>query len=67
MGEIKDTVRKWGLNIDGRRDRMMFLERPQELKSCYGIPEEQLLLVLPAFFRGHGLLRYRNNRVTWRR
>lgn len=66
IGDIMDKVRKWGLYFDGKKDPMMFLERLQELKDCYKIAEEHLLLALPEFFRGYALLWYRNNKTSWR-
>ena len=58
-----DQIRKCCF-FDGK-DPLAFLERIEELRTCYGFSEAQLLLGLPELLRGEPLLWHRNFRHTW--
>ncbi|KMQ92284.1 hypothetical protein RF55_7755 [Lasius niger] len=59
-----NQMRKWGCQFDGR-DPIAFLERIEELKIAYGLPDQQMLKGLPELMRGDALLWLRNNREDW--
>ena len=62
---ICDTVRKWNVKYDGGKDPLMFLERIEELGTCYGISKENLLVTMPELLRQDALSWYRNNKSLW--
>jgi len=64
LGETMNLVRKWGCHFTGK-DPLAFLERIEELRSGYGLTNEQLLRCLPELIAGEPLLWYRNNRKSW--
>jgi len=64
LGETMNLVRKWGCHFTGK-DPLAFLERIEELRSGYGLTNEQLLRCLPELITGEPLLWYRNNRESW--
>ena len=60
-----ETVRKWNVSFDGKSDAVMFLERLEEARTGYDIPNNQLLTAIPELLRGSAILWYRNNRENW--
>jgi len=64
FGETMNLVRKWGCCFTGK-DPLAFLERVEELRSAYGLSNEQMLRCLPELISGEPLLWYRNNRESW--
>lgn len=66
QSEVCDKVRKWGIKYDGGRDPLGFLERIEELATCYAISRNTLLNFMPELFKGDALSWYRNNRKNWK-
>jgi len=64
LGETMNLVRKWGCRFTGK-DPLAFLERVEELRSAYGLTNEQMLRCLPELITGEPLFWYRNNRESW--
>jgi len=64
LGETMNLVRKWGCRFAGK-DPLAFLERVEELRSAYGLTNEQMLRCLPELITGEPLFWYRNNRESW--
>lgn len=62
-----NTVRKWNLRFDGRRDTdaISFLERLHEFMESYEILPDRILKALPELLKDSALLWYRNNRNAW--
>lgn len=65
LSEVCDKVRKWGVKYDGGKDPLCFLERIEELASCYAIPTNTLLNYMPELLKGDALAWYRNNKKAW--
>lgn len=63
--ENLEKIRKWGLHYDGKEDPFKFLEKLQELKEEYNIPDEHMLGGLLHCLRESALAWYRNSRDTW--
>lgn len=63
---VCDVVRKWGVKFDGESDPVSFLERIEELTTCYQLQPNALLQVLPELLKGKALLWFRNNRDSWK-
>lgn len=61
-----NTVRKWNLKFDGRKDPVSFIERLEELMDAYSMNNSLILKALPELFYGPALLWYRNNKDAWR-
>lgn len=66
QSEVCDKVRKWGIKYDGGKDPLGFLERIEELATCYAISRNTLLNFMPEMFKGDALSWYRNNRKNWK-
>lgn len=66
QSEVCDKVRKWGVKYDGGKDPLCFLERIEELASCYNISRNTLLNFMPELFKGDALSWYRNNKYNWK-
>lgn len=66
MSEVCDKVRKWGVKYDGGKDPLCFLERIEELATCYSIPKNNLLNYMPELFKGDALAWFRNNKNNWK-
>ncbi|KAI8129545.1 hypothetical protein CVS40_0907 [Lucilia cuprina] len=64
--EVCDKVRKWGIKYDGGKDPLGFLERIDELATCYSIPQHTLLNFMPELLKGDALSWYRNNKTSWK-
>lgn len=64
--QVCETVRKWNVAFDGKTDPVAFLERVQEMKRCYNIPDEHLVVAIPELLRGPVLLWYRNTHNAWK-
>lgn len=64
--EVCDKVRKWGIKYDGGKDPLGFLERIDELATCYSIPRHTLLNFMPELLKGDALCWYRNNKEEWK-
>lgn len=62
---ICDSVRKWNLRFDGRRDPVSFVERLGELIETYSLSDEEVLRAMPELLQGEALLWYRNQRSFW--
>lgn len=62
---VCETVRKWNAHFDGKSDPVSFLERIEELRAGYNIPEDRLLTALPELLLESPLEWLRNNRDDW--
>lgn len=65
MAESCNVIRKWGVKFDGTSDPISFLERIDELKTCYKIEEVGILTSLPELLKDKALLWFRNNKAEW--
>lgn len=63
--DIRDQVRKWGINFDGRIGLQDFIERVDELCESYGINGAQIVQCIPILLKDKALLWYRNNKQNW--
>lgn len=59
---ICQSVRKWNLKFDGKRDPVSFIERLEELIDAYAVPEDEIVHALPELLTGIALLWYRNTK-----
>lgn len=64
--EVCDKVRKWGVKYDGGKDPLSFLDRIDELATCYSIPPQILLGFMPELLKGDALSWYRNTKDQWK-
>lgn len=62
LATLCNTVRKWNLRFDGRRDPVSFLERLEELTETYNLASDEILKVMPEILTGTALLWYRNSK-----
>ena len=56
---VVDQMRRWNCHFEGK-DVYSFLEIVDELRTAYGVSDEQLLQGLPELLRGDALQWYRN-------
>lgn len=59
---ICQSVRKWNLKFDGKRDPVSFIKRLEELIDAYAVPEDEIVHALPELLTGLALLWYRNTK-----
>lgn len=61
---ICQSIRKWNLKFDGKKDPVSFVERLDEMMEAYGVPEDEVVKALPELLSGFALLWYRNTKES---
>ncbi|KAL3271759.1 hypothetical protein HHI36_022229 [Cryptolaemus montrouzieri] len=63
---IIEKVGKLNQHFESQKDDVPFLERLEELKTCYQFPDAHMIKTIPLSLRGKALMWYRNNQKCWK-